>query len=562
VEYEVEHILKKRRRKGAMQYWVKWKGWPGSSNSWEPRESLLEGAKAMLEDFEANSKATETAKKEAKKEGKEAKTNEGKDDNAAKADPSDAKKGRPKAGSASTFAKRKTKQRVDLTFDSEFLLQPRQQRLANDHARVPLSEVPDEALAAECARRKMQICGGPLRDLLLPQDHGQAQPNGNAHDAVQLLVASRYRTICTVGKGNSSTVYEVESTVTPGRHMAIKDITKVASDGAILDEAASGDVQEVTILRRLDHEAIVSCYEVFESKKACQLVMQLMVGGTLFDHLARRGSALEEVAVHGIMRQLLEGLSHLQQHGIAHRDVKLENLLLADSQTDPEKPMTVKLGDFGLAIDVSRTRGYDGTSEHSIKACEAIRDGYYGTLATMAPEVMADMPRYGPICDCYSAGCVMYSLLSGYHAFDAKNAKCFEKEVRARPVESPAPVEHPEWQQISAQAKAFLQAIMHHYPLERPTASEALELPWMQGGAVATEEAAIPGGYSAASILDAFEKVASAEAIPAEAPAAEMAPPARSDAPSLKLSKRTRISASEQVCTLDLVGTPTRKRRG
>jgi len=122
----------------------------------------------------------------------------------------------------------------------------------------------------------------------------------------------------------------------------------------------------------------------------------------------------------------------------------LENILL----TEASPSALCKLCDFGLATSVAHAKGYDGRNAYSIKSCQAIVDqGYFGTLATMAPEVMQeDGGGYGPQCDVYSAGCVIYSIISGFHAFDAANMDTFEQHVRARPLEAPAPVEFPEWQ--------------------------------------------------------------------------------------------------------------------
>lgn len=164
---------------------------------------------------------------------------------------------------------------------------------------------------------------------------------------------------------------------------------------------------------------------------------------------------------------------------IAHRDIKVENVLLKDKSPDSQ----VKIADFGLAYDLRGARGYNGRSAASIKACRAIvGEEYYGTLATMAPEVMTEGGCYGPQCDVYSAGCVIYTLLSGFYPFDADTADEFEEIVKARPADAPAPFEYSEWEEVSEEAKSMLQALMQHDPTKRPTAAEALDLPWIKQG--------------------------------------------------------------------------------
>ena len=111
--------------------------------------------------------------------------------------------------------------------------------------------------------------------------------------------------------------------------------------------------------------------------------------------------------------------------------------------------------------------------------------------STMAPEVMTDGGCYGPNCDVYSAGCVVYTLLSGYYPFDAQSCDDFEAMVKSRATDNPAPVDYPEWEDVSDDAKAFLQFIMQHDPADRPTAAEALEHPWLgrDGGGCNKKEA-------------------------------------------------------------------------
>ena len=179
----------------------------------------------------------------------------------------------------------------------------------------------------------------------------------------------------------------------------------------------------------------------------------------LLTHPHKQG--LGEVHARSMARQLLEALSYLQLVGVAHRDVKLDNLLMVTAKPDSR----CKLCDFGLAKNVSHLApGYDGRDPASIKSCRAIVDeGYYGTLDTMAPEVMSeegDMAGYGPQCDVYSAGCVISCLLCGYFPFDADDTDEFERIVRQRPAEFPCPVEYPEWEGVSESAKEFLQKVM------------------------------------------------------------------------------------------------------
>ena len=85
---------------------------------------------------------------------------------------------------------------------------------------------------------------------------------------------------------------------------------------------------EIKILRRLNHKYVMKLYEVYENNTCVYFVLEYMPGGTLFQRLQVRGMYAEfEVA--RMIKCVLEGLAYCHQHNIIHRDIKLENLLIA-----------------------------------------------------------------------------------------------------------------------------------------------------------------------------------------------------------------------------------------
>lgn len=140
--------------------------------------------------------------------------------------------------------------------------------------------------------------------------------------------------------------------------------------------------------RNINHPNILQFYEVFEDEQQIYLIFELMEGGELFDRVLKKKRYPErEAAI--IMKQLLEALVYLEKKGILHRDIKLENVLLANKEDD----CLVKLADFGLGTTIE---GIDP----KIKC---------GTPGYVAPEVITGKP-YDCTADIFSIGAVLYVL--------------------------------------------------------------------------------------------------------------------------------------------------------
>ena len=119
---------------------------------------------------------------------------------------------------------------------------------------------------------------------------------------------------------------------------------------------------EIKVLKALNHPNIIRLEDTYETSERIYMVMEMMVGGELFDYVVEKGTLSEEEAS-AIVRKVTSAVAHMHSLDIIHRDLKPENLLLTSKRTDAE----VKLIDFGLAKetqpdDMARsflgTRGY------------------------------------------------------------------------------------------------------------------------------------------------------------------------------------------------------------
>eukprot|EP00820_Chromera_velia_P024332 Cvel_32861.t1-p1 / transcript=Cvel_32861.t1 / gene=Cvel_32861 / organism=Chromera_velia_CCMP2878 / gene_product=Calcium-dependent protein kinase 2, putative / transcript_product=Calcium-dependent protein kinase 2, putative / location=Cvel_scaffold5206:3376-5449(+) / protein_length=404 / sequence_SO=supercontig / SO=protein_coding / is_pseudo=false len=210
-----------------------------------------------------------------------------------------------------------------------------------------------------------------------------------------------YRQVKKIGQGTWGAVHEVVHKTT-GALRAAKVIPKVFVED--IDRFR----QEIELMKSLDHPNIVRLYETFEDQADIYLVMEYCAGGELFDRLLASGS-FSELDACRLMNQILAGVAYCHKLRVVHRDLKPENFLFL--LKDPNSP--IKLIDFGLASrytpgQLLRTRA--------------------GTPYYVSPQVLEG--RYGPECDVWSAGVMMYILLCGYPPFNGPTDTEIMERVR------------------------------------------------------------------------------------------------------------------------------------
>ncbi|GAQ78469.1 calcium-dependent protein kinase [Klebsormidium nitens] len=213
--------------------------------------------------------------------------------------------------------------------------------------------------------------------------------------------------------------------------------------------------REIEILRHLTgHKNIVRYIEAFEDKENVHLVMELCAGGMLFDRITKRGYYSEYEAA-GIMRTMVEIVQYMHERGVIHRDLKPENFLLSDDSDNAE----LKTIDFGLSIFFKPGQVFN----------ELVGSAYY-----VAPEVLKH--RYGPECDIWSAGVILYILLCGMPPFWHYS----EKGIMEAVLKGEVDLMSDPWPQISEPAKDLVKKMLTMDPKRRITAKEILEHEWIK----------------------------------------------------------------------------------
>ena len=206
------------------------------------------------------------------------------------------------------------------------------------------------------------------------------------------VLAGRYRIERELGRGGMGRVL-VARDEKLGRRVAVKVVT-AAHDPARVRRFE----QEARTAGALEHPHVLAVYDLGEQDGVPFLVTELLEGHTL--RTVIDGPRLPPAQVQGLALQLARGLAAAHARGIVHRDLKPENLFLTDDGR-------LKILDFGLArLSGDEERGPALTMTGAI----------FGTPGYLSPE-QARGEKVGPPSDIFSAGAILYELLSGQRAF-------------------------------------------------------------------------------------------------------------------------------------------------
>ncbi|CAL5205774.1 unnamed protein product [Lathyrus oleraceus] len=262
-----------------------------------------------------------------------------------------------------------------------------------------------------------------------------------------------------LGRGQFGVTYFCTEKAT-GRNYACKSISR----RKLLRKKEIEDVKrEIMILQHLTGQPnIVEFKGAYEDRQSVHLVMELCLGGELFDRITLKGSYSEREAA-SIFKQIMNVVHACHFMGVMHRDLKPENFLLASK--DPKAPL--KATDFGSSVFIEEGKVYR----------ELVGSAYY-----VAPEVLKR--NYGKEIDVWSAGIILYILLCGVPPFWAET----EKGIFQAILEGKLDLESAPWPSISASAKDLIRKMLSYDPKKRITASDALEHPWMKEGGEASDK--------------------------------------------------------------------------
>lgn len=208
-------------------------------------------------------------------------------------------------------------------------------------------------------------------------------------------------------------------------------------------------MEEVRLQQMVDNEGVVKIFDVVKDDCCAHIVMEYMAKGSLFDLLVS-GVRLTEAQARTYFLQVIAAVKACHAANIAHRDLKLENVML-------DGHGNAKLGDFGLAAKM--------VPGHLLSGC-------CGSPNYAAPELWTKGARYhGQPSDVWSCGVLFYALLTGSMAYDADDIASLVRNVISADYKVPS--------RTSPEANDLLAKMFILDPARRITIDEICQHPWI-----------------------------------------------------------------------------------
>lgn len=280
----------------------------------------------------------------------------------------------------------------------------------------------------------------------------------------------------TLGKGGYSWVKKGYDRKT-GQAVALKFMDKKKASESWQETQTRQVRTEIEALKQIQHPNILRllAYNLNAryperngvNRNVILLVLEYMPGGELFDILYY-SAQLEENVARTYFRQLIDGIEACHLTGICHRDIKPQNLLLNEYYQ-------LKITDFGLAKIFEEKE-------------EEMHSFHVGTRGYQAPEILERQP-YTPACDLFSAGVVLFILLTGYPPFE--HAKASDKWYRPLTRGSPKRF----WKNhhgcgVGGAAKDLITRMFACDPARRVTIADIRNHPWYNQAVLPMEKLA------------------------------------------------------------------------
>ncbi|KAF8909385.1 kinase-like domain-containing protein, partial [Gymnopilus junonius] len=250
----------------------------------------------------------------------------------------------------------------------------------------------------------------------------------------------------TLGQGFSGHVRIARHSRT-GQYAAIKIISKTSPGSRVSLNRLADEVEhnllaverEIVVMKLIDHPNVMKLYDVWETSSSLYLVLEYVQGGELFEYLCDKGRRPTSEVI-SYFQQIICAVAHCHCYNIAHRDLKLENILI-------DQESNIKIADFGMATWQDDSRG------------KLLRTSF-----------ITGQPYNGSTSDIWSCGIILYALLAAKLPFDDDDCPTLLQKITLGKFDMP--------NDIDPRAQDLLSRMLNVDPNKRITMAEILRHPF------------------------------------------------------------------------------------
>ncbi len=309
-----------------------------------------------------------------------------------------------------------------------------------------------DAARAEALRGLVADCERGMARLDVPAGERFAEMIADEPDqTLPELLGDRYRIERELGRGGMARVFLALDTK-HNRHVAVKVIRPELAASLGRERF----LREIAIAARLRHPNIVPLYDSGDADGVLYFVMPYEEGQSLRQRLDQQVPLVASEYA-GVLRDVARALAYAHEHGVVHRDIKPDNVMLSGG--------AVVVADFGIAKAVSVAQGGTGNTTTLTQTGSGI-----GTPTYMAPEQAVGDPATDHRADIYSFGCLAYELISGKPPFhDLTTHQLIAAHVATVPVAigNVTP-------DVNARLASLVMQCLEKEPADRPQTAKAL----------------------------------------------------------------------------------------
>jgi len=203
-----------------------------------------------------------------------------------------------------------------------------------------------------------------------------------------MSITDEYNFLEKIGTGTFSLVFKAENIKTK-KVVAIKKI-KIRQNN-------ERQKVEITIMKSCVHPHIIKYYNFYSDDRYYYIVMEYINNGDLFEYITLNGGSIDEKTAALISGQVISALEYCHANLIAHRDLKLENIVIYN-----QNPLQIKLIDFGLANFIKTDKKHNS---------------FVGSAYYAPPEIMKNIDYNPMLVDIWSLGICIFAMVAGVFPF-------------------------------------------------------------------------------------------------------------------------------------------------